>query len=285
MYGDDRKKTISYSIPSFPWRNVAERMVFNVSLFLKDELWNRSAWVYIQQPRLAQASQWLFAFMMKKITTIETQKKNPGRVNIHLDGQYAFGLSRIVAAWLSVGQSLSDEKIATLQMDDDREIAMQKALFFLGYRARSTQEVRANLKKHEIPEAVIEHTLQRLQDTNLLNDQEFAKAWLENRNTFRPRSKRMIEMELRHKGLDPDLVQDVISENVDEETLAGQAARKYLRKVQDLPWQEFRQKLSAHLGRRGFTYEVCAPVVRLIWNEIHSTGSRTNINDNDEEAL
>ena len=61
--------------------------------------------------------------LMKKITAIEVQKRSPNRVNIHLDGEFAFGLARIVAAWLRVGQDLSEEKIEQLQADDARERA------------------------------------------------------------------------------------------------------------------------------------------------------------------
>ena len=220
---------------------------------------------------------------MRKITAIEAQKKNPNRVNIYLDDQFAFGLSRLVAAWLSYGQVLSEEKIASLQTEDAREVAMQKALRFLGYRARSMQEVRANLEKHEIPDGVIDATLGRLQENGLLNDQEFAQTWVENRNTFRPRSRRVLAMELRHKGLDDELVQDVLDNNVDEHALALDAARKYVRKVQGLAWQEFRLKLGGFLGRRGFSYAVTAPVLRLVWEEIHPDGNQTT--NEDEEVL
>jgi regulatory protein len=220
---------------------------------------------------------------MKKITAIQAQKKNPNRVSIDLDGEFAFGLSRIVAAWLRVGQELSDEKIAALKTDDARELAYQKAMRFLGYRARSVQEVRDNLQKHEIPEAVIDEVLKRLQETNLLNDQEFAQAWVENRNTFRPRSRRALAMELRHKGLDDEVVQDVLDKNVDENALALEAARKYLRKVQKLEWQDFRQKLGGFLGRRGFSYGVIAPVLRQVWDEIHPGGSQPI--DNNEDMI
>jgi len=221
---------------------------------------------------------------MRKITTIEAQKKNPNRVNIHLDDQYAFGLSRIVAAWLQPQQFLTDEKIAALQMEDTQEVALQKALHFLGYRARSSQEVRDNLQKHEIPESVIELTLEKLRENNLLNDQEFAKNWVENRNTFRPRSRRVLAMELRRKGLDDETVQQVLDANTGEDALAMEAARKYLRKVHALEWQEFRQRLGGFLGRRGFSYEVCSQVVRLLWNELHSNVDPINIIDNDEEV-
>lgn len=218
---------------------------------------------------------------MPKITAIEVQKKNPDRVSIYLDEQFAFGLSRIVAAWLKVGQDLSAEKVAALQAEEAREVAIQKALRFLGYRARSVREVRENLQKHEIPEAVIELTLNRLQETGLLNDQEFAQAWVENRNTFRPRSRRALALELRRKGLDDEVIQQTLEQNVNEESLAREAARKYLRKVERLEWPEFRSRLGGFLGRRGFAYAVVAPVLREIWAELHPDGETTSF-ENEE---
>lgn len=205
---------------------------------------------------------------MPKITAIEVQKKNPNRVSIYLDGQFAFGLSRIVAAWLQVGQELGEEKAAALQEEDAREAALQKALRFLGYRARSAHEVRENLQKHETPEPVIALTLKRLEETGLLNDQEFAQAWVENRNTFRPRSRRALALELRRKGLDDEVIRQTLEQTIDETSLAREAARKYLRKVQGLDWLDFRNKLGGFLGRRGFSYEVVAPLLRELWEEM-----------------
>jgi regulatory protein len=143
------------------------------------------------------------------------------------------------------------------------------------------QEVRENLLKHEIPEPVIEEVIKRLQETNLLNDQQFAQAWVENRNTFRPRSRRALAMELRHKGLDDEVVQDTLNNNVDENALALEAARKYVRKVQQLEWPNFRQKLGGFLGRRGFSYGIVAPVLRQVWSEIHPNASQTTLDDED----
>src|SRR5262245_41525908 len=129
---------------------------------------------------------------MKKITAIEIQTRTPNRVNIYLDGEFAFGLARIVAAWLRVGQELEERKIEQLQAEDALERALQQALLFLSYRARSEAEIRQNLRKHEIPEAVIDHTLERLRQDGFANDNQFARAWVENRNAFRPRSRRML---------------------------------------------------------------------------------------------
>ncbi len=205
---------------------------------------------------------------MRKITAIVVQKRSPNRVNIYLDGEFAFGLARIVAAWLRTGQELSEEKIEQLQAEESRERAFQQALLFLSYRSRSESEIRQNLRKHEFPEPVIETTLERLRQGGLANDNQFARAWVENRTTFRPRSRRLMAMELRQKGLNEEAVSSAV-ENVDDEALAYEAAQKRAVRFKGLEWNEFRKKLSDFLARRGFSYSVIAPVITRIWNEAH----------------
>jgi regulatory protein len=208
---------------------------------------------------------------MSTITAIETQKKNPQRVNIHLDGQFAFGLSRLTAAWLRVGESLTPEKIATLRADDAREAALQQAILFLGYRPRSVAEVRKNLLGHEFPAEVVEATLDRLEQDGLLGDEQFAHTWVENRHAFRPRSRRMLTQELRQKGIGEDVIRSALAETSDERSLALEAGRKYARRLTGLEWPEFRAKLAGHLGRRGFDYEVVGSATRQIWQETRET--------------
>lgn len=206
---------------------------------------------------------------MKKITALVVQKRNPNRVNVHLDGEFAFGLARIVAAWLKVGAELSEEKIKQLQAEDAKERAIQQALLFLSYRARSESEIRQNLRKHEIPEDVIEQTLEHLRRDGLANDDQFARAWVENRSEFRPRSRRLMALELRRKGLDEESASAALAQ-VDDEALAYEAAQKRAARFNALEWMEFRKKLSEFLARRGFSYSVIAPVVTRVWNEIHT---------------
>jgi regulatory protein len=206
---------------------------------------------------------------MKKITAIEAQKRRPNRVNIYLDGEFAFGLERITAAWLRVGQELDESKIAQLQAEDTRERALQQALLFLSYRARSESEIRQNLRKHEIPETIIEATLERLRQDGLANDAQFARAWVENRSAFRPRSRRMLALELRQKGLDEEAARSAL-QSVDEEALAYQAAQKRAQRLRTLEWNEFRTKLSAFLARRGFPYPLIVSIVTRVWNETHA---------------
>jgi len=204
---------------------------------------------------------------MPSISAIESQQKDPQRVNIYLDGKFAFGLALITAGWLKVGQELSEEKIASLQAEDANEMAYQKALHYLSYRPRSSMEVRQNLLKRNIPPTIVEAALKRLEAARLVNDQEFARAWIENRNTFRPRSRMALRAELRRKGISDEVAEPVLEEEVDDQALAFAAARKYAPRLRDLTWFEFRQKLSGFLARRGFSYTTLSPVVSEVWKE------------------
>jgi len=215
----------------------------------------------------------------KLITALKVQSKNRNRINVYLDGEFAFGLSRFVAAWLRVGQSLSDEKIASLIADDEREAAYQRALHYISIRERSTTEVRQFLTKHNVPFHVIEYTLERLHNNHLVNDENFAETWIENRLEFKPRSRRALSIELYQKGIPQEIIEQKL-ENVDEEELVYQAALKCARKYSHLEWTEFRKRLLGFLARRGFNYELSSAAVSKVWEELKSmdlSSSRTNI--------
>jgi regulatory protein len=206
--------------------------------------------------------------MGKKITALKAQKRNHQRVSVFLDGEYAFGLSRIVAAWLHIGQELSDEKIAELQAQDGQEIAYQKAIRLIGYRMRSESELQRYLQDQGISNGTIEEVSERLKSNGLIDDLSFARMWVENRNEFRPRSHRMLSIELQRKGIPQDIVSQILEEIPSDEILAYQAAQKQVRKYQHLEWSDFRRKLTSFLARRGFSYGIIKPIVSQLWTEL-----------------
>jgi regulatory protein len=212
--------------------------------------------------------------MVRKISALKLQKRNKNRVNIYLDGEYAFGLAKIVSAWLKVGQELTDEKIKQLQEQDTTEVALQKAITFLSYKPRSEGEVRKNLKKKGVDDHVITEVMERLQSGGLVDDQKFAHLWIENRSEFRPRGSRVLRMELRQKGIHEEII-DSVTSNIDEDHLAYQAATKQARKYQQLEWQEFRKKMYGFLARRGFDYGIISTIVQKTWEELSPHENRS----------
>jgi regulatory protein len=222
--------------------------------------------------------------MNQEITALKAQIKNPNRVSVYLDGEYAFGLARIVAAWLRIGQQLSEEEINRLKQQDTQEVAYLKALRFLGYRARSEVEIQRKLSEQGYEEAVVNAAIQRLKENGFLGDEQFARDWVENRTTFRPRSKRMLAMELRQKGVEEEAIQRALAETGDEENLAYQTAIKYAHRLAGVDWETFRKRLGAFLLRRGFSYGTIAPILRQVWEETQSSAGSDNLTQNEDEG-
>jgi len=225
----------------------------------------------------------LCLFMDGKITALKAQKRNPNRVNVYLEGEFAFGVSKIVAAWLQIGQFLDEHKIKTLQEQDAVEVGFQKALQFLSYRPRSEMEVRRRLGEHGFGEEQIEVILERLTRSDLVKDEQFARLWVENRSEFRPRSHRLLRIELLQKGISEDEIQAALGDTQDDSALAYQAAIRYARRLRGLEWREFRERLSAYLGRRGFDYGTLNPVVRQVWEELSALQGGKPDSGNEEQ--
>lgn len=209
--------------------------------------------------------------MEREITAIKAQKHNQQRVSIYLDGEFAFGLSKFVAAWLKPGRKLSEAEINKLLVDDTYETAFQKALQFIHHRPRSVEETRKRLIEKGFDDDVVEATLEKLMDKNWLNDLEFSRQWIENRNTFRPRSNRLLAYELRTKGVAENHIRQAL-ENFggDQDDLAYQAGIKKAKQCQGDSWQDFQKKVGGFLGRRGFHYGVVRPTVEQLWKDFGS---------------
>ena len=208
--------------------------------------------------------------MIRKITAIKLQKRNPHRVNIYMDGEFAFGISRIIAGWLDVGHELDDEEIISLQAKDEEEVAYQRALKFISYRIRTEDEIRRNLTKHSIRSEVISDVLNRLRRNGLVDDIQFANSWVENRNEFRPRAHRILTYELRKKGISDEVILQSLDSTTSDEELAFKAAQNQFHKYEEFEWSDFRRKLSGFLARRGFSYTIISLVVDQVWAENRS---------------
>ena len=204
-----------------------------------------------------------------KITRLAVQKKNPKRINVYLDGNFAFGLYRDTAAWLEVGQVLSDEKINELLAADKNNEVMIKALDFISYKARTSQETRIKLRNAGYDDDLIESTLARLSENGLLNDKEYAAQWVEERLRLKPRSRRMLTYELRQKGISSGMIQSAV-ENVDDYQSALEIAEKRLYRYDSLSKIEFRNKLGNYLAGKGYSFDVISETTRKLWKQINT---------------
>lgn len=209
---------------------------------------------------------------MATITAITAQKRNPDRVNVYLDGKFAFGLAAVAAAGLRVGQSLSAAEIGALEEQDEVEKAKQNAIRLISYRPRSVAEVERHLRKKNYDDTIVEQVIKRLVELQLLDDTAFADYWVEQRETFKPRGHVALRQELMQKGVGRRAIEAAL-EQVDERDAARRAAEKRARRWAHLPEDEFRTKLGRFLQRRGFDYETIRDVTNETWQEVSSDQS------------
>jgi len=212
---------------------------------------------------------------MPTVSDIQPQKKDPKRVNIFLDGKFAFGISleSKVVNQLKIGGWVSDPLVQKLILNDQVERLYDKAIKFLSFRPRSEKEVRDNLlqklfKTAESDEEKknfaksVDTVVNKLKKLGQIDDRAFANWWYEQRVRFKKISPRLIKAELLKKGIEKDLVEEVVQLTLsDQLNLAKEAAKKKADSLQKFETKVFREKLGRYLASKGFDWDVIKKVV------------------------
>jgi regulatory protein len=146
------------------------------------------------------------------------------------------------------------------------EECLKAAYRLLGYRQRSEIELRNKIGSR-FTEVAIDTVIERLRDKHMVDDTAFAQYWRERRETLNPRSRRMVCIELRQKGIDKEVISKVLDSYNDEEN-AYRAAKKKANLLSKEGYDSFRRKISSFLMRRGFNYEVTKQTVDRLWREL-----------------
>jgi regulatory protein len=199
--------------------------------------------------------------MQKVITALKTQKSDPTRVNVFVNGQRAFVVGADAAAELRSGEVLSKSRIAELQQADERNRAYRAAIRFLGFRARSKMELEAYLDRKGHTHETARITVDRLTREDHLNDRRFARLWIANRERFTPRGAYALRYELREKGVADDIIEDALAD-FDEEAAAWTAVKNRMTSWERLDPKDFKKKIMGFLHRRGFDDDASRNVLR-----------------------
>jgi regulatory protein len=187
---------------------------------------------------------------------------------MYLDGKFAASVDIEVALQkgLKTGQELDEDQLKELVEDVTLARCLNIAYRFLACRPRSEAEMKERLKRRGIEDSKIEIIINKLKEQHLLDDTAFAQFWKENRDAFRPRSRRVTRMELKQKGVADEIIKTV-TEGSDDLDAAYQAACKKVRQLTNADYETFRRRLGDHLKRRGFDYEVISQTVKRLWQE------------------
>jgi regulatory protein len=216
----------------------------------------------------------LDGIMAEMITALKVQKRRSDRINVFLEGEYAFSVPAIMAVELKVGQALSKDEAQSLQEKASQQDAYERALNQISRRPRSCREIERYLSKRGFDPTVIVTVIDRLVEKDYLNDRTFAELWVENRFEFRPRGARALRAELFQKGLTTSTIEAAL-ENYDEREAALRAGKKAARRWQKSDEDEFHKRVSGYLTRRGFEYELVRKVVSRMWDETAASSNES----------
>lgn len=208
------------------------------------------------------------------ITALEPQANNPERINLYVDGRFLLGVSAaiVLQMGLQLEQELLPDQLELLHREEAEQRAVDRALNYLSFRPRSREEVRRYLRRKETPPEIIDAALARLDRLDFVNDHSFAEFWIGTREQFSPRGARALKNELRMKGVDREVVNELVDDEQDGERAlrAGRKKARSLVNIPDMDYATFRSRLGSFLQRRGFGYEVTTRTVRALWKELRS---------------
>lgn len=131
------------------------------------------------------------------------------------------------------------------------------------YRPRSRYEVLTRLQQKGFSKEIIQSVLEQVERAGILDDAKFAQLWVEDRLARRPRSRRLLEHELRAKGVAPEYIQRAIARaGFDEEAIARQLIAERLPRLRSLDEATRLRRLAGFLRRRGFSEQTIYSVLK-----------------------
>ncbi len=200
---------------------------------------------------------------MPTITSIKKQKMG-SRVNVYLDDEFGFGidLDNFVLLHLKVNQELTDKEVEEIVKKAEFQKSLDKVLRFATVRPRSEKETRDYFKRKKYHISIYDHLLEKLKHFELLDDMKFARWWVEQRESFKPKPKRILKIELTKKGIVREIIDEVLGEaKVDEEKMARDLIERKAYKWKGLEPRLARQKMSQYLAGKGFSWEIIKNVI------------------------
>ena len=205
---------------------------------------------------------------MNEITAITPQMKDKKRCNIYIDGRFFCGmtLETTVKNRLKVGQIVTLETLSKMQLESEKNEALDKALTHISATRKTEKQMRNFLRgKGYLPD-VIDYVLEKMQEYGFVDDSEYAEAYVEFAGG--KKGSRLIKTELRKKGIAQEKIDDALdglSEEMQVET-AGVILQKYLRNKERS--RETLQKAYRYLISKGFSYDTAKSAMDALGEEI-----------------
>ena len=203
---------------------------------------------------------------MAEITGITPQIRDKERCNIEVDGRFFCGmkLETVVKHRLKVGVAVSEEELSRLQLESEKLTALDKALTYITASMKTERDIRTYLRKKGYLEDVSDYVVEKMRSYGYLDDDAYARAYID--HAGKKKGSRLIQMELRQKGVPDEAIEEALQGFSGEEESALEVLRKYLRgKSLD---RATLLKAYRHLMGKGFSYETAKGALERLGSDL-----------------
>ena len=201
------------------------------------------------------------------ITAIHSQKKNPRRLSVFLDEEFAFGVHQdvLLEHQLYTGRILDETDVSELVEADALIRAKETALSYLGHRARTEFEIRRKLQKKGFSDEIADKVLARLYELSYVDDAQFASDFVRDRFKLRGYGPQRLRTDLIRLGVDRQLIENALNEGFNEtellKTATMLAEKRWKRLASEPEESKRRQKIYGFLLRRGYSPDIVRAVL------------------------
>ena len=197
------------------------------------------------------------------ITKIEPQR-NKKRVNIYIDGEFAFGILKEIQYKYKLWENMKIDMdyIKEVLIAEEQTKANDCALRFLNYRQRSRKEIQDKLAKEGFDNKFVENTIVYLENLKLIDDLEFARSFARDKININKYGPKKIRYELYKKGISDEIIDEVLDEDNTEYTRALELAKKKLSSYKEDDKNTKYRKLGGFLQRRGYSSDCVYKILK-----------------------
>ena len=202
-----------------------------------------------------------------KITGLEKQKKNENRYNLYVDNKFFLGVDEnvIIKHRLVTGMEVEESYLNNVIRTEELNKSINVACNYLGFKQRSEKEVRDKLKLKEFDEEIIDDTIEFLNKYGYLNDYNYGKALISEKQNFKKAGKNLLKQELFKKGIDKELITELIEESFDydeEYDRAYKLAKKKYNSIRNEDKNSIYRKISSLLARKGYSFDIINSILK-----------------------
>lgn len=161
----------------------------------------------------------------------------------------------------------SDDAEDGADFDADYAKAKKTAMNMLAMRDHSREELRKKLLKRDLMSEAVNELIIKLENSRLLNDEEFAHRFVRAQRENRKLSRAVLKRELSKKGISAELADEAVAEVDGEEELAREVAAKKAASTRRLDYAVRERRILGMLARRGFPSAICIKVTQEVLDE------------------